>query len=184
VLEDAEIAPSHSAGESSAALIEEDGLLRGRAIHRFLELLCKTPPATAARTLLARVAEELGLHAMDTDLQDWWTEAQAVVNDPRHRELFELAAPDTAYNEIPIQYRVGERRVFGIIDRLVRRGNRVMVIDYKTHITATPAALPQLAEPYRAQLRLYAEGVRALWPDADIRTALLFTRCSLLYELE
>jgi ATP-dependent helicase/nuclease subunit A len=184
VLEDAEIAPSHSAGESSAALIEEDGLLRGRAIHRFLELLCKSPRTMDTHTLRARVAEELGLNAEDADLQDWWTEAQAVVRDPRHRELFELAASDTAYNEIPIQYRVGERRVFGIIDRLVRRGNRVMVIDYKTHITATPAALPQLAEPYRAQLRLYAEGVRALWPDADIRTALLFTRCSLLYELE
>jgi ATP-dependent helicase/nuclease subunit A len=184
VLEDAEIAPSHGAGESSAALIEEDGLLRGRAIHRFLELLCKTVPATDARALPARVAEELGLHVKDADLQDWLTEAQTVVRDPRHRDLFDLAESDTAYNEIPIQYRIGERRVFGIIDRLVRRGNRITVIDYKTHIAATPAAVPQLAEPYRAQLRLYAEGVRALWPDAEIRTALLFTRCCLLYELE
>ena len=43
VPEDIEIAPSHGVGESSTAMIEEDGLLRGRAIHRFLELLCKAP---------------------------------------------------------------------------------------------------------------------------------------------
>ncbi len=184
VSEDAEIAPSHGAGESSTALIEEDGLLRGRAIHRFLELLCKAPRTADEHTLRARVAEELGLHAEDADLREWWTEAQTVVSDPRHRDLFELAASDTAYNEIPIQYRVGEQRVFGIIDRLVRRGKHVMVIDYKTHIAATPPTLPQLAEPYRAQLRLYADGVRALWPDAEIRTGLLFTRCNLLYVLE
>ncbi len=65
--EDAEIAPSHGAGESSTALIEEDGLLRGRAIHRFLELLCKAPRTTDAHTLRARVAEELGLHAEDAE---------------------------------------------------------------------------------------------------------------------
>ncbi len=183
VREDDEIAPSHSTGESDTAAFEEDGLLRGRAIHRLLELLCQRPDAKDGRMLRASVAEELGLHADDADLHDWWEEAQAVVRDPRHRELFELAATDTAYNEIPIQYRIGERRVFGIIDRLVRRGKRVIVVDYKTHISATPAALPQLAEPYRAQLRLYAEGVRALWPDAEIRTALLFTRCGGLYEM-
>ncbi len=182
--EDDEIAPSHSTEESNTVSVEEDGLLRGRAIHRFLELLCKTPGTKDARGLRARVAEELGLHADDADLHDWWTEAQTVVSDPRHRALFEPAATDTAYNEIPIQYRVGERRVFGIIDRLVRCGKRVMVIDYKTHIAATPAALPQLAESYRPQLRLYAQGVRALWPDAEVRTALLFTRCNTLYELD
>jgi len=64
-------------------------LLRGRAIHRFLELLCKAPRKTDAHTLRARVAEELGLHAEDADLREWWTEAQAVVSDPRHRDLFE-----------------------------------------------------------------------------------------------
>ena len=183
VQEDTEIAPSHSATGSSGALIEEDGLLRGRAIHRYLELLCKAPSAADTLALRALVAEELGLHAEDADLRDWCAEAQAVVRDPRHREVFEVTPPDTAYTEIPIQYRIGERRVFGIIDRLVRRGNKILVIDYKTHVAATPTALPQLAEPYRAQLRLYAEAVRALWPDAEIRTALLFTRCGALYEM-
>ncbi len=184
VPEDTEISPSRRADASSTALIEEDALLRGRAIHRCLELLSKTPRPMDTQALRARVAEELGLHADDTALHAWWTEAQVVVDDPRHRGLFELGASDTAYNETPIQYRVGDRRVFGIIDRLVRCGSRVIVIDYKTHITATPTTLPQLAEPYREQLRLYADGVRALWPDVEIRTALLFTRCNMLYELE
>lgn len=182
IRKDIEIAPSQRAQDAQETG-DEDSRLRGRAIHRLLELLCQTAIDGDTRVIVPRVAAELDLHPNDPELRLWWEEAQALVTDPRHRALFDASQLSAAYNEIPIQYRDGERRVFGIIDRLVRHGNQVTVIDYKTHIAATPDCLAALAEPYREQLRLYAQGVRALWPDVEVSTALLFTRCRALYVL-
>ena len=162
---------------------DEDSRVRGRALHRLLELLCRTETPLPANFIVAQVAEEFGLHPDHAELRGWYEEAYALVTDPQHRSLFDARQLTVAYNEIPIQYRVGEKHVYGVIDRLVRHAQRWTVIDYKTHLHATPEQLARLAEPHREQLRLYAEGVRALWPDAEIRRVVLFTRCRQLYEL-
>jgi ATP-dependent exoDNAse (exonuclease V) beta subunit len=56
----------------------------------------------------------------------------------------------------------------------------VLVVDYKTHRSATPASIPALVENYRGQMHLYAEAVRRLWPDREARPCLLFTACGTL----
>lgn len=174
------LAPSED-GDAPAG--DEDSRVRGRAVHRLLELLSRTGTPLPAATVRAQVAQELGLHPEQGDLQAWYDEAHALVNDPQHRSLFDAQRFTVAYNEVPIQYRRGEQRMYGMIDRLVRDGNRVTVIDYKTHRDARPEQLARLAEPHREQLRLYGEGVQALWPDAEIRRVILFTHCRERYEL-
>ena len=85
---------------------------------------------------------------------------------------------------MPLQYLDGGRLVYGVIDRLLVQDDSVLVIDYKTHQSASRATLPALAAIYREQMRLYACGVAKLWPGRRVRAYLLFTGCNQLLEME
>lgn len=178
-----EIAPSETADDDEThAGGDPQGRRRGIAIHRMLELL-SAQRAQERDGLLRQVAGEFALDPDDAELAQWWQEALRVVNDPALVALFDPAHYDAAYNEVPISYRQGSRLVHGVIDRLVLREDTVTLIDYKTHRRADPDNLAPLAEPYREQLRLYAQGVRALWPGRRVRPVLLFTVCARAVEL-
>ncbi len=169
-----EIAPSRAQHEASFdGEDDEDGRERGRAIHRFLELLCGGMPG-AALEARGRVAAELGLDAKDARLADWWNEAEKIIRAPALRAWFDAAQYDAAYNEVPLQYQQGEALIHGVIDRLVLRGGRCAVIDYKTHRGAADAP-QEYALRFREQLRLYAQGVARLWPGKQVEAYLLFT---------
>ncbi len=90
-------------------------------------------------------------------------------------------------SEVPFIHRAGapggeaeaERRVVGVIDRLVLRPGRADVIDFKTNRVAGEAAeLALLRERYADQLRLYRAAVAALFPERRVGTHLLLTHPS------
>ncbi len=168
-----EIAPSragtHLGGDEDG---DEDGRLRGIAIHRMLQLLTT---AVAAEAVLPQVAAELQRGNDDEELLAWWREACAVIAAPTLRELFDPGRFQQAWDEVPLHYRQGTCTVHGIVDRLILRSDQVIIVDYKTHRHTTTAELDRLAAAYLPQLRLYVEGVRRLWPQHRIRPLLLFT---------
>ena len=170
----AEIAPSLQVGTGGLVEAEdEDGLARGVAIHRALELLTgPTPPD--AHTLAARIAAELALAARREELAVWIGEAQAALDHPAFADVFRPAAGIEARNELPILYARDGRRVYGLIDRLLIGDDRVVVVDYKTH-RVDAGQCDALAAHYAPQLRLYADGLRRLWPEKAIDARLLFT---------
>ncbi len=170
-----EIAPSrrveHPGG--GAATSEEDARLRGVVIHRLLERLTQEADHEACRQA---VAAEYALPPDDPEYQAWWHEAKAVFDAPRLAAVFHPEPGRRAWCEVPLCYRdPADTVVHGIIDRLVVGTDDVWIIDYKTHRLTTDAAMDQLAELYREQMRLYAEGVRRLYPHARVRASLLFT---------
>ncbi|NIR96761.1 MAG: hypothetical protein GWO03_01420 [Gammaproteobacteria bacterium] len=174
------IAPSRAVDALDGARApEDDGRPRGIAIHRMLELATSADPDPEA--IAGQVAAELGMDGGERLLGDWWAEAQAVLRAPGCAPVF--AAGTWAGNEVPVQYEWDGRLVYGLIDRLVVSSNDVLIVDYKTHRGARPDALEALAAPYAGQLRLYAEGVRRIWPGRILRPCLLFTACQTLYEL-
>ena len=116
----------------------------------------------------------------DVGLQDWWQEALQTYREPAFAELFDPHRHEQAFSEVPVQYLDGDRLVYGIIDRLVLLPDRVLVVDYKTHLGASTETIPGLVEQYREQLRLYAGAAARLWPDRDIQPRLLFTACASL----
>src|SRR3569623_1644614 len=178
---DIEIAPSRRDAGNATGDGDEDGRERGRAMHRFLELLCSEGRCAAAEAQ-RRVAYELGLDASDARLAAWWQEAAAVYQEPALKMLFDDAYYDAAYNEVPMHYRQNDGEVYGEIDRMVIRGDRCVVGEYKTHRGA--ADDPQRhAALFQEQLRLYAEGVALLWPDIKVEPYLLFTVNRRLYSL-
>lgn len=178
-----EIAPSRTGGTQSTLYgDDEDGRLRGTVIHRMLEKLTALPPIKDSE-LLKLIAHEHGLETGDNTLQGWWSEACGIIRQPQFRDLYDPTCYLAAYNEVPVSYQAGTAMVHGVIDRLVVHTDRITVVDYKTHEIANPDNLTELAEPYRGQLHHYGVAAGRLWPEKPVRTLLLFTACSRLYEI-
>ncbi len=174
------IAPSQADAEEKPP--EDDTQDRGIAIHRFLELLAARPDS-GDEMLLHSVAQQLRYEPHAPLLAACLAEARRVVAAPHLSALFDQQRYTTAYNEVPIQYRLNARTVYGIIDRLVVDGDEVVLLDYKTHRHADAGNIAELARQYQQQMWFYAQGVRQLWPEHRLRACLLFTACTLIYEL-
>ncbi len=68
----------------------------------------------------------------------------------------------------------GDASLSGRIDRLAVTDHEVLIVDYKTNRPAPPS-LDKVPEAYVVQLALYARVLGRLYPERQIRTALLWT---------
>lgn len=144
---------------------------RGVLIHRMLELLTGETTREIAEQ---KVQQEFGADIDNTVLQECWREARAVIDAPELARFFDRHHYQEARNEVVVLYRANQRDVTGVIDRLLITENRLILIDYKTHRMEADAT-PALVSRYLGQLRLYAEGLRRLWPNRRVEAVLLFT---------
>lgn len=185
------IAPSHatitnSSHETERDANNEDGRIRGIAIHRMLQLLCEQQPPAEIPT---RVAAELAIATQQHDLESWFKEANNVFQDPELSWMFSEKEQQTSYNEVSVFYKQedqhpeNDKTVLGIIDRLIETEDKVWIIDYKTHATNKPEDTAELVEQYREQIRLYSTGVQQLFPEKIIIAGLLFTASKKFFEL-
>ena len=152
--------------------LEEDGgssFLRGRLIHRLLELLPDLHPEArvdSAERFLARSA-----HGLEPEAQaEIAAEVLAVFNDPRAEALF---GPDSRA-EVPLAAVLGKHVISGQVDRLVVEEGRVLVVDYKSG-RAAPQDESTIAKAYVAQMATYRAVLRTIFATREIRCALLFT---------
>ena len=149
--------PIDAAGQSAR--------LRGIAAHKLLEhlpALVPTERPAAARRLLAR-------HDLGEGEREALAESMiALVADPAFAALF---APD-ALAEAPISAIVGDRVIFGQIDRLLVREEEVIALDYKTG--RAPAEGEAVPEAYRVQMESYCAALAAVFPDRTITCGLFF----------
>jgi ATP-dependent helicase/nuclease subunit A len=179
------IAPSLSFDAENGSLMpanEDDGLKRGIAIHRALDLMTRVPPlnATQARQ---RIRHESGLNDED-DLDSWMDEACNTINNAEFDNIFRPAGYRQVLNELPVLYTQGDRSVYGLIDRLIIGDDRILLIDYKTHPIENDAQLDALSDAYSTQISLYCKGVAKIWPELPIKSGLLFTNRARLVWLD
>ncbi|WP_158596239.1 double-strand break repair helicase AddA [Oleomonas cavernae] len=143
--------------------------LRGRLVHRLLELLPDLPagrrPAAASRFLAAR-GEGLSPQA----LESLAAETLAVID---HKDFAPVFGP-ASRPEVPIAAVISEETVLGQIDRLVVLPDRVLIVDFKTD-RPSPADWRAVATGYLRQLALYRTVVQRLYPDRPVEAALLWT---------
>lgn len=167
-----EIAPSRTMHEAlGAGSTDPDALTRGIAIHRLLQFMST---GTEAGTALQRVAAELALDPDDPEPRAWLAECEALLTKESLRTFFDPSCYDTAWNEVPVQYRLGPALVHGVVDRMVLSDDCVHVVDYKTHRVGEDTAAG-IADAFREQLRLYGTAAARLWPAQPVRTWILFT---------
>lgn len=85
---------------------------------------------------------------------------------------------ENSYAELPFVFQRGSRIYKGRIDRIIIRGDKALIYDYKTYPVAG-AEIPELRERYAFQMELYKEAVRMMF---SLRTEayLFFTHESLM----
>ncbi len=109
----------------------------------------------------------------------------AVLLDPALAPLF---GPDSRAEvaiaaEVPHPARPGTlMRLTGKIDRLVKAGGSVMIVDYKTN-RPPPASADGVAEAYLLQLAAYRLGVAHVFPGLPVRAAILWTHGARIMEI-
>ncbi|SLN30654.1 double-strand break repair helicase AddA [Roseisalinus antarcticus] len=152
-------------GETDSDLSEE-AKDRGTAIHALLEHLAGRP-----RTDWPAMAEALGA-------TEHLPDATRVLTAPALAPVF---APD-ALAEVSVTAELDQiGRIHGIIDRLVV-GDTVLAVDFKTN-RAVPARPEDTPEALLRQMGAYALALRQIYPDRDVRTAILWTATATLMEL-
>lgn len=145
----------------------------GTLVHNLLEVLPRLEEPTrseTARAMTAQGDEDAARRAID--------EAAKVISAPALVHVFF----GETLTEVPITAMVNGTRLHGIIDRLIIEDQVIDLIDYKTnrHVPDTPDACP---EGILRQMGAYAAMLAQLYPDHEIRTAILWTANATLMPL-
>ncbi|KAB0682897.1 double-strand break repair helicase AddA [Aureimonas leprariae] len=165
--------PTRASPVLSAAGDDAAAARRGTLVHRMLEVLPDLPlaeRADAARTYLGRAASDLAA----TEREAMARSVLAVLEDARFAGAF---APDSrAEVSVAGTIELGGRSyaVAGAVDRIAASEHEVLVLDYKT-VRPPPAALDEVPPAYVLQLALYRQLLQPIYPDREVRAALLFT---------
>jgi ATP-dependent helicase/nuclease subunit A len=147
-------------------------ILRGNILHRLMQSVPDLPPearAEAARRHIARQRTDFS----EAEQSTLAASALGLLGDARFAALF---APGSRA-EVPIVGRLGGRIVNGVVDRLVVTPDAVLIVDYKSNRPA-PKNLDEAKvrhADYIRQLALYRAVLRQLYPDREVRAALLWT---------
>ncbi len=155
----------------------QDGLKRGRLIHRMLQTLPDLPEAervSAAARFLAHPG-----HALDPASQSvLLKEVTALLDDPQFAAIFR---PE-ARTEAPLAGRIGTRMVVGQVDRLLVTDEAVLVVDYKTN-RPPPSRVSDVDPAYLDQMALYRGLLAQVFPSHRIEAALVWTHAARLMPL-
>lgn len=138
---------------------------RGIVIHRLLEYVRRGEDGweKAERWLAVK-----GLEGGEREL--CIAHARRVVEAPELAWLFE----GEGKAEVSVAGRWKGQPVMGCIDRLIIKDNRVVIVDFKTS-TAPPERVEDVPQGYIAQMAMYRELVKPLYPHHIIEAGLLWT---------
>jgi len=172
------LSPSHLCADAKAdpAFSPARGrkpFLRGKILHRLLELLPEIAP-TARGEAASRLLEAYRRDFEAGEIEEMRAEAFRVLDDPRFAEVF---APG-ALAEAAIGGRASgfgrEISLSGQIDRLAVSEDRILIVDYKTN-RPPPTRLEDVPVSYLAQMAAYRGLLQEIYPGRKIEAALLWT---------
>lgn len=142
---------------------------RGNLTHKLLQILpgmLSGRRAAAAEDWLRRQAADLSAETRGEIVR----EVLAILN---HEQLAPIFGPGSLA-EVPVSGRIDGRVVSGQIDRLLVRDREVLIVDYKSNRPA-PRDMASVPKPYLQQMALYRRILHDIYPEHEIRCALLWT---------
>ncbi|MCF6292273.1 MAG: double-strand break repair helicase AddA [Robiginitomaculum sp.] len=158
----------------------EKRFLRGNIIHSLLQILPDLPKPDH----IAAVDKFLNQYKDLTSAQRIEI-AKVTLNVLNHGDFGYLFGTNSRA-ELPISGTLtstsGDYLVNGKIDRLVVRDTEVLVLDFKTN-RPPPKHLEDVSDVYLAQMATYRDLLQQIWPNKNIRCALLWTDGPSLMEL-
>ena len=144
----------------------------GDSLHALLQHLPELPEGereAAARRWLDRPGQGLA----DDTAAALAAEALAILAHPDLAPAFGSGSRA----EVPLTGLVGTQVVGGLVDRLAVLPDRVLVVDFKTnrHAPDQPEDTPVM---YLRQMAAYRAVLRGVFPDREVRCALVWTRAA------
>ncbi|PCI08154.1 MAG: hypothetical protein COB77_03025 [Gammaproteobacteria bacterium] len=173
--------PSNQTQRTTQDYTQEIAKWRGTIIHRVLEQLCldKTWPATTQtiKNIHQLLAADTCLNNPEFNayLDDSVDEAISTFNNKKLTAIFNPGEKIQTFNEMPLMYQQGKQAVYGIVDRVIKSEEKIIIIDYKSHQIDKSESILASAQQYCEQLNYYRCGIRKLWPEQDVETGILFT---------
>jgi ATP-dependent exoDNAse (exonuclease V) beta subunit len=174
-------AAEHEATDNEKRESESHAVYRGTLIHRALELFCKSGVYPLSDQLFDDVYSQIKTELITRkpglldDLQSYLQEAITCYSDQALASVFDPAAGAQTFDEMPLMYKTSSQPVYGIVDRVIKHENNVIIIDYKSNRLHGALSLNDIALQFKTQLDYYRDGARLLWPDCEIKTGILFT---------
>ena len=182
------INPSRLDGDKAlpgeVGLDRESAKARGTAIHRLLETLPTVPPASwndvATRLLQQCLHDDRSFGEAERD--GMIQEAVEVLSAPALAEVF----AEDALAEVGFSVTVDDQPdgvpLQGVMDRVLVRPDKVLVIDFKTNATV-PATPEDCPEGILRQMGAYHHALTILYPDRPAEAAILWTRTATMMPL-
>ncbi|EEE36229.1 double-strand break repair helicase AddA [Rhodobacteraceae bacterium KLH11] len=149
---------------------EEAVKQRGTRMHLLLEHL---PAVTQDQW--PQLCDRLLADMQDTERSELLDEATAVLTAGHLKHIFTPAA----LTEVAVSADFHGTRLHGVIDRLIISGDEVQVIDFKSN-TTVPDGPETCPDGLLRQMGAYAHAMAQIYPDHQIRTAILWTRTAQL----
>jgi ATP-dependent helicase/nuclease subunit A len=173
-------APSDFGPMGAAGVRRAQALARGRIVHRLMQSLPDIPASRRSEALVRHLARVKELEVGEREAIA--RQVAAVLGDPRFAALFVGSRA-----EVPIVGRIARPgrpplAVSGQIDRLAITPAEILIADYKTNNPA-PRRLEDVPDRYVSQLALCRAVLCVLFPDRDVRAALLWTAVPELMEI-
>lgn len=161
--------PLFAKPETSSGL----ALQRGRLVHRMLQTL-PDYPEHEREAAAHRYAERAAKFWPEKERQSLIYSTLAVLCEPAIQPAF--SANSRAEVSIMGTLRLGRQEfaVSGRIDRLAVEGDRVILVDYKTN-RVPPEDERRIPFAHTAQLAIYREILKPLYPDKTFVCALVYT---------
>ena len=154
---------------------------RGIIIHRAIEQLCNAADYPTTDKTISRIKQQLESEILRNRpatlalLDDCIIEAAEVFNDTAFAAIFNPAVTSQSYNEMSLMYKQNKQAVYGIVDRVIRTDEHIVIIDYKSHRLDKTESTQEAAKQFSTQLNYYRSGINRLWPGHPIKTGILFT---------
>jgi ATP-dependent helicase/nuclease subunit A len=155
--------------------------IRGKIIHRLLQSLTDFEPAerpAAATRYLDRAVPQWSA----SDRQALADNVLAILDDPRFAGLH----GENSQAEVSIMGTIHlngrDYAVSGRMDRMGVTGGDIFILDYKTNLVP-PATVEQIPFAHRAQLALYREVLKPIFPGKTVHCLLIYTEGPHLYSL-
>ena len=162
-------------------LSEKEAALHGSRVHKLLELLPEYSsqdwPEYSLKMLKAN-----RLFDGSPNVENAIKEALSVLNDPKFSYIF---AKDVL-SEVPFSAQLPNlknKKIYGIIDRLIVGSNNVKIIDFKTNSTV-PKTANKIPLGILRQMSAYKLAIENIYPGKEVSCYILWTAIKKIDHLE
>jgi ATP-dependent helicase/nuclease subunit A len=156
-------------------------LQKGKLVHRMLQMLTEFSDAER-ETAAYRYAERAARYWPKVEREKLVDSVMSVLSHGGLAPVFSARSQAEVSIMGTLQLEGQDYAISGRIDRLVEMDDRVIILDYKTN-RKPPAEVEAVPLTHRAQLAIYREILKPLYPGKEVECVLVYTETATVMTL-